>query len=148
MLDDDFILLSDEALSDAEVVEQLHLVIQRLAKHGIAFGINETVPERLAYRCLLEDLRQGMDVMPGLVLDGCDGCCEECFQLPYCETGKKLAGEYHFEVPPPIPPRVTDSINPDSRPMRDWRWPADGTPPLGGQPGPRPRIHGRPSLLT
>jgi len=135
LLGDDFILLAEEALSDAEVEEQLHLVIGRLAKQGISFGINETVPERLAYRCLLEDLREGIDVMPGLVLDGCDGCCEECFQLPYCETGKKLAEEYHFEVPPPpVPARAIDSEDPASRAKRYWNWPADGSPQRAGNP--------------
>jgi hypothetical protein len=93
LLGDDFILLGDDAFSDAEVEQQLHSVIERLAEQGISLGINETVPERLAYRYLLEELRQGMYVMPGWVLDGCDGCCEECFQLPFCKAGKELAEE-------------------------------------------------------
>ena len=53
-------------------------------------------------------VREGLDVMPGWVYDGCSGCCEECFQLPYCESGKELAAEYHFPMPdPPLPPRRT-----------------------------------------
>ena len=124
LLGDDFILLGDDALSDAEVEQQLHSVIERLAEQGISLGINETVPERLAYRYLLEELRQGMDVMPGWVLDGCDGCCEECFQLPYCKTGKELAEEYRFAVPaPPVPPREVDSETATARPRSYWRWP-------------------------
>ena len=135
LLGDDFILLAEEALSDAEVEEQLHRVIDRLAKRGVSFGINETVPERLAYRYLLEELRAGMDVMPGWVLDGCDGCCEECFQLPYCKTGNKLAEEYHFEMPaPPIPARVIDSDDQASRPRSYWRWPPEDTTPRADSP--------------
>lgn len=115
-LGDDFILLAEEALTDAEVEEQLHLIIDRLADRGVAFGINETVPERLAYRYLLQELREGLDVMPGWVLDGCDGSCEECFQLPYCESGKQLAAEYRYHVPePPIPARTLPPENPASR---------------------------------
>jgi hypothetical protein len=106
LLGDDFILQAEEALSDAEVEEQLHLVIDRLAKHGIGISIDDAVPERLVYRCLLEELQQGMEVCPGWMIDGCDGCCEQCFQLPYCESGKQLSEEFGFSVPkPPIPPR-------------------------------------------
>ncbi len=35
LLGDDFILLGDDALSDAEVEQQLHSVIERLAEQGI-----------------------------------------------------------------------------------------------------------------
>ena len=106
LLGDDFPMISEAQLSDAEVVDQLQRMIDRLAEKGMGFCINESVPERLAYRYLLEELHDGMDVMPGWVIDGCSGDCAGCFQLPYCETGKKLAREYGFDVPPPpIPPR-------------------------------------------
>jgi len=109
LLGDDFPLVPEAELSDEEVAEQLHRMIDKLADKGIMFGINETVPERIAYRYLLEELSEGMDVMPGWVIDGCDGCCEECFQLPYCDTGKRPAEKYSFDVPqPPIPPRTVD----------------------------------------
>ncbi|MFV1981836.1 MAG: hypothetical protein ACC655_11835 [Rhodothermia bacterium] len=109
LLGDDLPLVSETNLSDDEVAERLGRMIAKLADKGIGFGINETVPKRIAYRYLLEELSDGMDVMPGWVLDGCDGSCEECFQLPYCESGKQMAAEYGFDVPsPPIPPRHVD----------------------------------------
>jgi hypothetical protein len=99
-------MIPEAKLSDAEVVDQLQRMIERLAEKGIGFCINESVPERLAYRYLLEELNDGISVMPGWVIDGCSGDCEECFQLSYCEIGKKLAEEYRFDVPPPpIPSR-------------------------------------------
>jgi hypothetical protein len=117
-------LPDDAMLSDAEVERRLHAIIDRLAEHGMALGIRESVPERLAYRYLVEELREGLDVMPGLVYDGCSGCCEECFQLPYCESGKDFAAEYHFPMPdPPLPPRRTTRDG--ARAARSyWRDPA------------------------
>lgn len=99
----------DAALSDEELERELGRLLDLLAQKGIAFAINETVPDRLAYRYLLEELDEGLDVMPVMttVIDGCSGACEECFQLPYCESGQELAAEYGFEVPaPPLPPKV------------------------------------------
>lgn len=113
LLGDDCPLVTEADLSDDEVAEQLRRMIDKLANKGIGFEINDTVPERIAYRYLFEELSAGIDVMPGWVIDGCDGCCEECFQLPYCESGQKLAEEYGFDVPcPPIPPRHVDRTAP------------------------------------
>ncbi len=106
LLGDDFSIIPEVKLSDADVANRLQRMIDRLAEKGIGFCINESVPERIAYRYLLEELNDGMAVMPGWVIDGCSGDCEECFQLSYCDTGKELAKEYGFDVPPPpIPPR-------------------------------------------
>jgi hypothetical protein len=77
-------------LCDEELEERLHGLIDRLLEHGIGVAMNETVPERLAYRYLLEELREGIDAIPGMFLDGCDGCCETCLQLPYCPICKPL----------------------------------------------------------
>jgi hypothetical protein len=109
LLGDDFPLLAESALSDDQVAEQVHRVLDRLAEKGVGFAINECVPERIAYRYLLEELSEGIAVMPGWVLDGCSGDCEGCFQLPYCSSGKDLAKEYGIHVPPPpAPPRSVD----------------------------------------
>jgi hypothetical protein len=113
LLGDDCPLVSETDLSDDEVAERLRGMIDKLADKGIGFEISDTVPERIAYRYLFEELSAGIDVMPGWVIDGCDGCCEECFQLPYCESGQELAEEYGFDVPcPPIPPRHVDRTVP------------------------------------
>ena len=115
LLGEDLVIWPEEALTDEEVERELHKVIDKLAEHGIVFGIREEVPERLAYRYLLAELGEGIDVMPLAmnVIDGCSGDCEECFQLPYCDVGQELAEEHDFPVPePPLPPR---KIRSDSR---------------------------------
>ncbi len=130
LLGNDFTLWPEEFLSDEEVQQQLHVMIDKLAEKGIGVAYNETVPELIAYRELLSDLEQGIDVMPGLFLDGCDGCCEECFQLPYCNVGKDLAKEYGFEVPLPIIParQVRSPENPNGSK------PYDRAPPVPFRP--------------
>jgi hypothetical protein len=124
LLGEDFILWPAELLPNEELKQQLHTVIDKLAGQGIGLAINETVPERIAYRYLVSELAEGLDVMPGLFIDGCDGCCEECFQLPYCPVGQELAKEYQFPVPaPPMPPRQVRAPDTPHGTKPYWRVP-------------------------
>jgi len=125
LLGADFPLVPDSEMSDEVLIRRLHDALDRLAEKGIGFGIIESVPERIAYRYLMEELSEGMDIMPGWVVDGCSGDCEGCFQLPYCETGKQLAEEYHFDVPdPPLP----------ARKQADWSSPGQSSKPYMRMP--------------
>ena len=124
LLGDDYVLWPEDALDDLELERELHKLIDRLAERNICVGMTDILPERLLYRCLLEDLDEGIDTMGdmGIILDGCTGCCEECFQLPYCETGRDLAKEYDFAVPPPpMPPRQTGRGPGEKKPRPYWR---------------------------
>lgn len=83
-----------DELDDAAVAAKMAEVRELLAERGVEIGFNDTVPDRVAYdhlltECLDEEI-MGPVGMPGYsyVLDGCSGCCEECFQLAYCKTGQ------------------------------------------------------------
>jgi len=125
LLGEDFVLWPEEVLTDEEVVRELHKVIDKLAEHRVEFGIREEVPERLAYRYLLEEMAEGVGIMPMMmnVIDGCSGACEECFQLPYCVSGRQMAEDHDFAVPePPLPPRTVSRDAGPGEPGRPyWR---------------------------
>ena len=88
-----------EELDDAAVEVKMAEIRGILGDHGVVIEFNDSVPDRLAYEHIthetLQDEIMGPLGMPGYTyhLDGCSGCCEECFQLPYCETGQKIENE-------------------------------------------------------
>lgn len=93
-------------LDDTAVKAKMAEIRELLAERGVEIGFNDAVPARVAYdhllnECLDEEI-MGPVGMPGYsyVLDGCSGCCEECFQLAYCKTGQKIQTESESESEP------------------------------------------------
>ena len=91
----------EATLTDQEVTHELETLVAEIGRHGVGFVINELVPDRIAYRYLLSELEVGFAMEPGWYIYGCSGCCDGCFQLPYCDVGQECAAECGFDIPTP-----------------------------------------------
>ena len=95
---DGSIFPSADAMSDEAVRAMLEAIEAVLASHQIYFGFANELPDRLVYQHFVNELLPEEEeiVYPNppagfsYTLDGCTGCCEECFQLAFCETGKDI----------------------------------------------------------
>lgn len=79
-----------ETLSDLDIDALLAAVEANLAGRGVGVALAEQAPARVRYAWLRDRLvHEALDIMaPGttLVLDGCGGDCESCFQKPWCDV--------------------------------------------------------------
>lgn len=79
-------------LTDAQVETELTRIASLLSRRGVAIGIREDVPPTLVLRYLRDYLAETrFDIAaPGSTwhVDGCSGYCPECFQRPWCDTGR------------------------------------------------------------
>jgi len=80
-----------EALSKPRLGRLLKRVREILSENNIELGLVESLPEVEIYRYLTEEVipKKTVRAMPAgtkLLLDGCSGWCEECFQEDFCEA--------------------------------------------------------------
>jgi len=87
----EFLFENPDQLSDGEIKSKIERLTDFLASRHIIVGFRDTVPERLIYEHLLEEMREEFDFpvefQGSYHLDGCHGCCPSCFQRPWCEAG-------------------------------------------------------------
>jgi len=88
-----------DTLTDREIGIRLREFISLLSERGIEVGLVGKLPDRLTYQYLVTEALN--EEIPLLVpegarynIDGCDGWCPGCFQLPYCEVGQELQPEW------------------------------------------------------
>jgi hypothetical protein len=86
----------DSTLSDEQINDKLKMLLKYLNAHNIEVEYLGRVPNRKAYRELRESLFEDMEIIPGMGmhLDGCTGNCEDCWQLEWCENGKRRMEEW------------------------------------------------------
>lgn len=90
----DFQFPESELLNDPDLDKKLDRIIDVLRSHDIYLGLVSECPDRLAYQYIIEEVLNHTTPVAypeGMhhVFDGCDGSCEDCFQQPYCETGRE-----------------------------------------------------------
>ena len=78
-----------DQLSDKELLSELNQLYDIIDKSRIDVGLHEGIPPKLIYENLIEMLKEDFELMTEgfWVLDGCSGCCPDCFQRPWCQTG-------------------------------------------------------------
>jgi hypothetical protein len=82
-----------DGLTRRELSAKLNQILLILEDHGICLDLVGKVPDRMVYDHLLQEALNDeipLELPEGFHyhMDGCDGYCPECFQRPYCETGK------------------------------------------------------------
>jgi hypothetical protein len=87
----------EKELDDKQIEKKLKELIKLLHKHNMVLAFANKLPMRTTYsyvtREFLEDeITAPVDGMT-LSIDGCNGNCEDCFQLDYCDTGKDILGK-------------------------------------------------------
>lgn len=86
-------LADPQGLSDDELDKRLEALAALLESRGVVLDVQEGVPSRLICAYLRERLAEMRFeyLAPGTTwhLTGCDGCCPECFQRPWCDTGRE-----------------------------------------------------------
>lgn len=119
--EDTFGHIADPAdLTDAQVSAEIARVRDLLLRRSVCVDVSDRIPERLLLQHLREFLRTASFDFAGAGscwhLDGCDGCCPECFQRPWCEAGlsscwleDERAGQ--MVVPPNTCPFVTGTVS-------------------------------------
>jgi len=90
----DFEFPEPELMNDQDLENKIDSIIDILKRHDIYLGLVSECPDRLVYQYLLDEVlceTTPVTYPEGMhhVFDGCDGCCEDCFQQPYCETGRE-----------------------------------------------------------
>ncbi len=95
-------LPSAESLSDLQLIPLLNGIEVDLLQRGYRLEFLSRLPARVAYRGLCRQLddplalpRSPLDLV---AVDGCDGSCEACFQLAYCQTAKEALGTGYFRA--------------------------------------------------
>jgi hypothetical protein len=84
-----------EAMTPHELALKLNQILFILEDHNVHLDLAGNVPDPMTYDYLV---REGLDheipiVMPEgfhLHINGCGGSCPDCFQRPYCETGRDV----------------------------------------------------------
>lgn len=86
--------LNPDAMDDEEIAAQLKDIAEMLERHSILIDLlSRNIPVRLVYEQLRELLSEfSLPLIPNdgggaWHIDGCSGCCPECFQRPWCESG-------------------------------------------------------------
>ncbi len=96
---DDYKFPPAESMSPKELSEKLEDICGILSVHNIEFGFANDLPDKVLYRHIVDECIANDTVSPSvaagftLVLDGCTGLCEECFQKEYCKTAQELENE-------------------------------------------------------
>lgn len=103
-----FELTAAAELSDEEVTKKLDDLCAILAEHNISVDLQETLPDRIAYHWLITEGIHDLDMFDGAIpgftmhIDGCSGGCPECFQGPWCESGKEMYPNGYDREPAPL----------------------------------------------
>jgi hypothetical protein len=93
---EDYTFPPDKTMTLKELSRKLEGIRQILALHNIEFDFIGDLPDRVLYRYLVDEYINRGCVVPSeadgftMVLDGCNGVCDDCFQKAYCETGREL----------------------------------------------------------
>ncbi len=79
-----------DTLNDCEIETEWELFKEAIHEAKIEVGLHETIPARLQYKYMLGKLEQLYEITfaGGWVIDGCSGCCPECMQRPWCDSGQ------------------------------------------------------------
>jgi hypothetical protein len=93
LLPDDLDLAPADGIDERELSRRLNRILLILEDHGICLDLIGRVPDEVVYHYLLTEALNDelpMELPEGFIyhIDGCDGYCPQCFQRPYCETGK------------------------------------------------------------
>jgi len=80
-----------EALTDAQIEQELARIEELLAGRGICIELQDGVPRRLVYGYLRRELHETSFEFLGsgtrIHLNACTGYCPGCFQRPWCDWG-------------------------------------------------------------
>jgi len=93
---EDYTFPPDTTMDSRELSRKLEEIRQILAARNIEFGFIGDLPDRVIYRYIVNECIVHDAIAPSaadgftMVLDGCDGVCDSCFQKVYCETGREL----------------------------------------------------------
>lgn len=87
----ELVFMHPHDLTEEEIEHEVERLTRLLARMRFSVDLHEGVPPRSVYEHLLEVLEDDFELVAGGCwhLDGCSGCCPECFQRPWCETGGK-----------------------------------------------------------
>ncbi|MCA9732944.1 hypothetical protein KC799_12490 [candidate division KSB1 bacterium] len=76
-------------LSHEEMLQKLNDLVFVFAQNGFIYDLADDLPPKLAYEYFIDQfLYSETKQLPEgwrTHIDGCDGDCNECFQLPYCK---------------------------------------------------------------
>ena len=91
----DFQFPEAELLGDTDLEKKLDTILEVFIRHNICLGLAKECPDRLVYQYIVNEVLRDQTPITypeGMrhVFDGCDGCCEDCFQQAYCEAGREL----------------------------------------------------------
>ena len=90
---DNFPLFEDISIDKA--TEILNYIETKLESNNIIIDLQENLPIEIRYTYIVYYILRSdkpVNTPQGamLVHDGCDGDCENCFQLKYCDIGKEI----------------------------------------------------------
>jgi hypothetical protein len=90
---DDFEFPQPDGMKRKELSAKLNQILLILEDHGICLDLIGKIPDAVVYNHIVQDALNDeipLEIPDGFRyhIDGCDGYCPECFQRPYCETGK------------------------------------------------------------
>ncbi|MEJ2055357.1 MAG: hypothetical protein P8X42_15685 [Calditrichaceae bacterium] len=87
----------EKDIDNEELEEKVVILNALLQKHNILLSLNEDLPLRVLYTYLTRDFLNQTITRPTrrfiMYIDGCDGNCESCFQLPYCDSGQQIMND-------------------------------------------------------
>ena len=88
---------NENVISNDDLCEKLDILSDILAEHHIVIVLQDNLPDRMAYKYLIEDYipNEKIEMIEGMTMNinGCDGFCKGCFQLEWCETGQEMLRE-------------------------------------------------------
>ena len=95
---DDFGFPPADSMTAGELAAKLAAIRSVLEPHQIYLELHP-VPDKAAYEYFVNEVLNDDVMFPDppegfrTVLDGCSGCCDECFQKDYCDAAKEILGE-------------------------------------------------------
>ena len=85
-------------IPDHEIKSEARRLRKAVERAGINVALKK-MPPRLYYTYLHKKLEDVFPLGVGWTIDGCNGDCEHCVQLPYCDTGQELtSGDSIFDI--------------------------------------------------
>lgn len=87
------------SMSRRNLSKKIKEIAEILSAHNVEFGFANKLPDEVLYKYIAEDFIPhemiGASIQAGFtfVIDGCDGCCEECFQKSHCPTAREILDE-------------------------------------------------------
>jgi hypothetical protein len=77
-------------LDDEEAESEIEYLCELLNEIHISIDVNDDIPPGLLYENLYKFLYEELEIMTDGIchMDGCSGYCPDCYQRPWCETGR------------------------------------------------------------